>query len=168
MTCVQAMDRLRLGTVASLREHCVRRGRFPGNGRLVEVLDTLDVELVHSQAERIGRRAIRAAGLRPEPRPYVVMKDGIRLAEIDIAFPPLLYGVEIDGPHHLMPAMVQADKVRDRQLEQQQWRIDRFSADEVCRRPELFAAAVRRGVVASALRLGLPTLDPRWMVTTGG
>ena len=165
---VATMDRLRLGGAEDVASVHAKRGRYPGAGRVGGALRQLGQETTHSKAESIGRAAITRIGLRPEPRPYLVEERGIKLGEIDVAFPPLLYGAEIDGPHHLLAEVAQADKVRDRALEQRGWRIDRFTTDEVERAPAAFAAQVRQGVLASAARLGLPAMDPRWMVTAGG
>jgi very-short-patch-repair endonuclease len=38
------------------------------------------------------------------------------VAEIDIPFLDLLYGVEIDGPPHLLPEVAARDRKRDRML----------------------------------------------------
>ena len=164
---IATIDRLRLGSLVDAVVYAERRGRFPGCGGLAEAIARLGIETTHSNAEKVGRKALRAIGLHPASRPFEVTEAGIRLAEIDIAFPPALYGIEVDGPHHMLVEVAQADKVRDRGLEQRDWRIDRFTTDEVERNPGAFAAQVRQGLLACAKRLALSPQTLHSMVTIG-
>ncbi len=73
-------------------------------------------------------------------------QDGIPIAEIDIAKPDILYGVEIDGPHHDLPEQRRRDEERDQRLREVGWRIDRFGCEDVLADPAGFAARIRATV----------------------
>lgn len=141
-----AAVRLRRCTLTQVGAQIQARGRFPGRGRLREACALLGGELTHSAGERLARRLLRAEGLRFSSRPYSVEVDGRPIAEIDIAFPKMRYGVEVDGPHHLLPATASADRARDRRLERLGWLIDRFFWFEVEDRSAWFSGEVRRRV----------------------
>ena len=149
---IAAMDRLRLGSVDGLAEYAASRGRFVGVVHLRAAIAILRSDLPHSGAERLGRRALRAAGIRPYPRPYPVRHDGRTIAEIDLAYPDYLYDVEVDGPHHLLPEVAAADKARDRQLTRLQWTIDRFPHEFVTNDPAGFVREVQRGLAGAKAR----------------
>lgn len=138
------VDRLRLATVVGVQAELAARKRFAGRGTLRAVLADMAGEVAHSNYERLGRRLLKDAGHRPHPRPLEVFRNGNRIAEIDVAFPQSLYGVEIDGPHHLLAATAAADRVRDRRLNGAGWTIDRFFWFELDDRPQWFVAEVSR------------------------
>ena len=100
----------------------------------------------HSDGERNAKRLLRADGLRFHPKPLTVEHNGRMVAELDIPFPEILYAVEVDGPHHLLPDVAAADRQRDRALKRINWRIDRFFWFEVEDRPEWFVNQVRKAV----------------------
>lgn len=122
----------------------------PGVVNLRAAVATLRLDLPHSGAERFGRKLLRAADLAPHPRPYPVRERGATVAEIDLAYPPILYGVEVDGPHHRLADVAQADRVRDRKLRRLGWTIDRFTVEEIEADPEGFVNEVRRAFKVSA------------------
>lgn len=136
--------RLRCCSLARIQRELRVRQRFPGSGRLRRAHALLSGELVHSGGERLGRRLLRAEGFRPHSRPLAVEVRGRPIAEIDIPFPSILYGVEVDGPHHLLPDVAAADRARDRTLDRQGWVIDRFYWFELEERPAWFVTEVTR------------------------
>lgn len=136
--------RLRRCTLASVGRELAARKRFPGRLGLRQAHGLLAGELVHSGAERSARRLLRQAGFTPHHRPLAVELAGRLAAEIDIAFPRVMYGAEIDGPHHLLADVASADRARDRLLERAGWTIDRFFWSEVEAKPQWFVAQVRR------------------------
>ena len=141
-----AMDRLRLGTIDELAKYLEDSGRFPGLVNLRAAIATLRLDLPHSGAERFGRKLLRAADLAPHPRPYPVKHGGAIIAEIDLAYPKTLYGAEVDGPHHRLTEVAQADRVRDRKLRRLGWTIDRFTVEEIEADPAGFVSEVRRAL----------------------
>ncbi|MPZ74769.1 MAG: hypothetical protein GEU74_16400 [Nitriliruptorales bacterium] len=141
---IAAATRLRLCTLAAVRQELDKRRRFPGRRNLRIALSLLATELVHSASERLARRLLRDAGHRPSTRPYPVEHGGRIVAEIDVAFPPCRYGAEIDGPHHLLPGVASADRSRDRLLVDLGWTIDRFWWDEIEQRSVWFVQEVTR------------------------
>ena len=147
-----AMDRLRHGDLDGFEEFLTRRGRFRGIVNCRAAIATLRSDLSHSGVERIGRSALRQNGFRPHPRPYAVRTGARVIAEIDVAFPAVLYGAEMDGPHHLLPEVAAADSARDRQLARINWTIDRFPADAVRQDPEWFVNEVRKGLAGAHRR----------------
>lgn len=153
MRWIPAMDRLRLGHLDGLDEYVVRRGRFPGVVNTRAAAAALRNDLPHSGAERLARRSLRDVGIRFPTRPYPVKVGGAIIAEIDIAFPDVKYGVEIDGPHHRLPEVAQADKGRDRRLAREGWTIDRFTCEEVEGATRAFVAEVRRGLDGARARI---------------
>ena len=137
--------RLRLGTLGTVALELGVRQRFPGRGRLARAIAELHKEVVHSKTERLARRHLRPSGLRPHHEPLRIDDEhGKPIAEIDIAFPGLMLGIEIDGPHHLLPHVAAADRQRDRQLASLGWRIERFYWFEVEERRAWFVAQVQR------------------------
>jgi very-short-patch-repair endonuclease len=83
-----------------------------------------------------------------------VAQDGITIAEIDIANPDILSGVEIDGPHRDLPEQRRRDELRDQRLRDLGWRIDRFRWEDVLADPTAFAARVRAAVEQRRQELG--------------
>jgi very-short-patch-repair endonuclease len=80
----------------------------------------------------------------PHRQPLTVESNNRIVAEIDIPFVQVRYGVEIDGPHHLLPNVAAADRTRDRALHRLGWVIDRFFWFEVEDRPRWFVTQVQR------------------------
>jgi hypothetical protein len=134
--------RLRRTTLHEVKKELDRRKRFPGRRSFRTAFEGLTGELTHSGAERMARRLLREAGENPFPRPLTVTVDGAPRAEIDIPFVELLYGVEVDGPHHLLANIASADRARDRALAKIGWAIDRFWWHEVEERSAWFVQAV--------------------------
>lgn len=134
--------RLRLCTLPQVEQE-LSGGRFPGVANLRQAYSQLIGELTHSEYERLGRRLLREAGVVVAAGPETVHLGGHPIAEIDIPFLDVLYGVEVDGPPHLLPAQAARDRARDRQL----WRllgirIDRFMWFELEESPRRFVHEV--------------------------
>lgn len=117
-------------------------GPHPGAAALGCVLERLRGGMAHSEVEGRGRRLLSAAGVPLHPTPYAVLDRDRFVAEIDLAVPIVRYGAEIDGPHHLIPEQVAADKARDRWLARLGWTIDRFPVEVVERTPQEFVRQV--------------------------
>ena len=134
--------RQRQCTLEQIGDEVGARKRFPGRASLRRAHALLAEELPHSSDERLGRRLLRASGATPHRQPLTIESDGRMVGEIDIPFPTCLYGVEVDGPHHLLPDVAAADRQRDRALQRIGWTIDRFFWFELEERPEWFVAQV--------------------------
>lgn len=137
-------DRLRIVRPKQVVAEIVARKRFPGRGRLRTVADDMTGEVTHSSYERRARRLLAGANIFPHRRPLTIETAGGLAAEIDLAFPGVLYGVEIDGPHHLLADVAAADRIRDRRLRRAGWEIDRFFWFELEERPTWFVNEVAR------------------------
>lgn len=151
---IAELDRLRVAKPLDVAAYLDRRRLFPGRSRIQAALDAVSGELTHSAAERAGRRLLREGRLvlTPYPRPLLIEDRGTRVAEIDIPFPQVRYGVEVDGPHHQLPEVAAADKRRDRRLAQLGWVIDRFGVDEIEQSPQAFVRQVSAGLQAAMSR----------------
>jgi hypothetical protein len=135
--------RLRHVTLAQIRRELAARRRFPGRGRLRRAHGELSGELSHSAYERLGRRLLRTAGITVPARPGAVVHRDRVLAEVDIPFFDLCYGIEVDGPPHLLPAQAARDRARDRLLARTcGWSIDRYLWFELEEEPERFVREV--------------------------
>lgn len=149
--------RLRRCTLAQVGAELARRERFPGRGRLRAAVDELGEELNHSGSERLGRGLLRAAGVAVPSRPGPVLRGDRPVAEIDLPFYDVCYGVEIDGPPHLLPDQAARDAARDRMLGRDcDWTIDRFFWFELEEHPERFV----REVVTRLRALGSVAAPP--------
>jgi hypothetical protein len=136
--------RLRRCTLKQIRDELRSRQRFPGRGRLRRALHELTGELNHSSYERLGRRLLREAGIAVPSRPGPVIHHDRPVAEVDIPFFDLCYGVEIDGPPHLLPEQAARDRARDRMLARTcGWAIDRYLWFELEDDPERFVREVK-------------------------
>lgn len=134
-----------------------RRQRFPGSGRLRAAVEQLRGELNHSASERLARRLLRGAGVRVPARPGPVILHDRPVAEIDLPFYDVSYGVEIDGPPHLLREQAARDAARDRMLGRDcDWTIERYFWFELEERPERFV----REVVARLRVLGSAAAPP--------
>lgn len=122
-------DALRLTTVERVRSLLERRGRFPGCARLRRVVEAMTRETSHSRTEGRARRRLAELGFPAYPRPFPIRRDGRILAGVDIAFPHDCYGVEVDGPFHLLAAQRARDEARDRSIIP--WHIARYSVYEI-------------------------------------
>lgn len=145
ITVIAAANRMRKCPLDRVRREIEQRKRFPGRGRLRQAHGELTGELTHSRYEHKGRRILRGAGLSFHSRPYPVIVNERPIAEIDVAFVALRYGVEIDGPPHLLPDVAERDRRRDRQLQRHGWRIDRFLWTDLDD-PARFVSEVTAGV----------------------
>jgi hypothetical protein len=143
--CRAAADAIRLRHcgLPQLAAELHARARFPGRALLRQVNHALTGELNHSGYERLGRRLLRARIADVPARPMPVVHRERQIAEVDIPFFDVRYGVEIDGPHHLLASVAAADRARDRVLERDAgWTIDRFFWFELDERPERFVREV--------------------------
>ena len=108
-----------------------------GNAWLPRVVGLAN-PLADSPMETRIRLAIHFAGLPPP-----VLQFPVGPYFLDLAYPDVLLGVEHDGHHHLDPQRARRDLERQAWLSSRGWKILRFSAEEVVRRPFRLAERVR-------------------------
>jgi hypothetical protein len=143
--CKTAADAIRLRHcgLPQIEAELDARATFPGRRQLRRVTGELTGELNHSGYERRARRLLRTRIPEVPSRPLPVIHRERRIAEVDIGFFDVRYGVEVDGPHHLLPHVAAADRARDRILQRDAgWTIDRFFWFELDEEPERFVREV--------------------------
>ncbi|MGI9017809.1 MAG: DUF559 domain-containing protein [Euzebya sp.] len=122
----------RLATLDSIANMAELRGSFPGSARLRRVLRDFDGEATHSRRERVLRRELRKLGVVLHPEPLdITDESGLTVGQADIAILDVRLDVEVDGPHHLIPAQQFADRKRDRGLKVLDWDVVRFLIYEI-------------------------------------
>ncbi|MEE8601138.1 endonuclease domain-containing protein [Euzebya tangerina] len=118
-------------TLDGLRRVVEIRSVFPASGKLRRLLDELDEDLAYSGTERRVAIACRAAGIPVRLNQPIVGPAGKPVAQVDLCVDDSRLIVEIDGPHHWLPEVAAADRVRDRRLRSLGWTVIRFSVYEV-------------------------------------
>lgn len=143
---VVTADALRLATPDDHAGRLARHPRGRGGAALRAVLADLAGSLSHSgseaRARRIVGRLLDRRGLLLHPRPLEVLLDGRRVAEADLPCVQLLLDVEVDGPHHLLPAQQGRDQRRDRLARQAGWTVERFPTELIDLDPSGFERQV--------------------------
>jgi very-short-patch-repair endonuclease len=131
-------------TEPQLRNVLSRAGRHKGVTKLVRLLDETN-GLTRSEAERILRRILRAAGL---PQPQTDFKIGPFYA--DFAWPALRLIVEFDSyRHHDHRKAFRDDKRRAAWLSSQGWTVVPITSD-LLRNEPLAVVAMISGAIAHA------------------
>jgi len=128
------------------------RGRS-GARKLVAALPQVRIGPL-SRPETLARLLIVAAGL-PEPELNVKIYDdhGRFLAMGDLVWREARAIGEYEGDHHRTdPRQFRRDILRRERVEDHDWRLTRFTTDDICLRPAEFVARFvsRLGVVVSA------------------
>jgi very-short-patch-repair endonuclease len=137
--------RSRMLTVATVLK---RHHELPRRGRKgVEVLDSLLSERTDGQhrstnaLEAFVRRLLREAGF-PDPVRQHRVRFGSRSRYVDLAYPGMKVGIEVDGyVHHSQRTDWVADQIRSNELVANGWRLLRVTA-EVRTHPEAFLSQV--------------------------
>lgn len=149
---LRAMDRLRIATPEQAAAYLELRCRFVGRPRARQAVARVDRQLVHSDDEARARLLLDAVEGHPHPRPCKISTEWRTIGEIDIAYCPIRYGIEVDGPHHEDEVVAARDRYRDGRLERLDWIIDRFSTAYIAAEPAEFIEAVREGAAKAAAR----------------
>lgn len=153
---IATADAKRATTLDRLDGRIQELGRFVGRPALLRAIRDLRGELSHSATEAKARHIVAKVLAKYafvlHPRPYAVNLGTRTVGEADLAILPLCLDIEIDGPHHLMPAQSAKDQVRDRWMRRAGWDVERFSTELVDLSPVTFAAQVEECV---RFRLGL-------------
>ncbi len=138
------------------RYNALRKQGRNGIGAMTQVLDSREPfkRIPWSVLERRLRRLFDRAGIEvPTFRFKVRMPDG-QIYEIDAAWVPLKFGVEVDGAGAHAPAAKRAaDNVRQAELEDEGWMIRRFTYDQVENQERLVATVIRRAIATARKRI---------------
>ena len=150
------VDRFELAT----RHAQIRQSGRNGVGPLALLLDDswLRASAPRSVLERRMLRLLSAAGLpEPECQVRVPRADG-RVAFLDLAYPEVQLGIELDGhAWHATALQRQRDHERQNQVVVvSDWTILRFTYADVSSRPEHVAALVRHALFAGASSRSIP------------
>ena len=139
-------DRLRKADVDTLSERLASAPRFVGAPALRRAIADLKGELSHSGTEKKARGIVAGVlakySLELHRRPFGVDHAGRTVGEADLAVLSICLDIEIDGPHHLLPAQQAKDQLRDRWMRRAGWEVERFSTELVDLWPVTFAARV--------------------------
>ncbi len=138
--------RMRILTPSGVRRVAAQSARFAGQGRLCAALERTDRELNHSDLERLARKLLNAAALKPHPRPLVVEDESGLVAELDIAFPRHRVGVPVDGPHHFEPDHKRADDDQRHRLRMLDWVVVPCDEVHLKTQPSIFVRQVRQAL----------------------
>ena len=153
---IATADAKRATTLDRLEVRIQAVGRFVGRPALRRAIQDLRGELSHSATEAKARQIVAGVLAKYElalhPRPFAVKAGSRTVGEADLAIVSLCLDIEIDGPHHLLPAQAAKDHLRDRHMRRVGWEVERFSTELVDLWPVTFAAQVDDCV---RFRLGL-------------
>lgn len=137
---VDALLATRRTSIEEISQYMARG--LPGTSRATKALELAAVR-VESPMETRTRLLLVLNGLpRPEVQ-YEVYTNGFFVARLDLAYPECRIGVEYDGDHHRQRRTFQNDAVRANELERAEWRILRFTVDDIQRHPERVLRQVR-------------------------
>lgn len=143
---IATADAKRLTTIDRLDCRLAEAGRVPRWRAVQDAITDLRGQLSHSATEKrarlIAAPVLERYGLQLHPRPYAVEHHGRVVGEADLAVVPLCLDLEVDGPHHLLPAQREADQARDRAVRRAGWDVERFSTELIDVSPRTFAARV--------------------------
>ena len=126
-----------------------RRLGARGSARLVTVVDLAD-PLAASPMESRIRLAIVLGRL-----PVPVLQHPVGPYFLDLAYPRIRLGVEYDGEAHRSQRRAMRDLDRQAHLSDAGWKVLRFTAAQVMRRPWWVAGQVRDELVLAARRHGV-------------
>ena len=143
---IATADALRKTTLDGIEQRLSVRANFRGRNALLRACFDLRGELSHSdteaEARAIVQRVLNRYGLRLEPRPHAITLEGRRVGEADLAVVKILLDIEVDGPHHLLPAQRAEDDARDRLVRRATWTVERYSTELIDLSPKVFEARV--------------------------
>ncbi len=140
---------LRHTSLAEIRAVLADRGQFPGSARARRVLDDFGEVESHSKRERALRRALLRLGRTPHPDQLVIRDpEGRPIRKADIPFPHIRLDVEVDGPHHLLPAQQVKDRAGDLKMRAIDWDVIRITTYDIDQSPDRMAQQVDQAIRA--------------------
>ena len=147
---IATADALRKTDLGAIEKRMAEHPRFRGRPALRRACLDLRGELSHSvsetQAREIVRKVLARFGLELEPRPHAIHLNGRVVGEADLAVVKIRLDIEVDGPHHLLPAQRAKDDVRDGLVRRAGWHVARYSTELLELSPKVFEARVADSV----------------------
>jgi very-short-patch-repair endonuclease len=140
-------------TLDRIERDALDRGKFPGRARLRRVLRALESDLPFSGTEKAAARALRDAGI-PVVLQHPLRTSAGGLHLLDLAVVHLRLDLEVDGPHHWMPAQAATDRRRDREVRADDWEVERFPVQDLDHDMHGFVRDVQQLVARRARQLG--------------
>ncbi len=145
--------RTSLPRLAQALDRLGRRGR-PGTARLRTLLaDRLGLgSTLESPLETRFLQLLRANGVRePVPQYEILDAAGQFVARVDFAYPERRLAIELDGyAHHAPRQQWERDLARQNAIFGAQWRLRRFTPNDVDRRPQYVLATVEAAYASVA------------------
>lgn len=130
-------DSRRMTDLDKLEAHLDAVGAVNGVRTLRRAIAAARGTLSHSRAEARARavatKVARRYGLSVHGRPMEVFLGTRRVGEADIPVVEINLDIEVDGPHHRMPAQQLADQQRDRLMRRAGWEVERYPVEAVDR-----------------------------------
>jgi very-short-patch-repair endonuclease len=153
---VTAVDALAHRFPFDLDEVRALRSRHLGahGGRRVERVLSLVDRRSESPMESRTRVALVLGGLFPQVQ-YRVQVGDLRV-RLDLAFPEVLLAVEFDGGHHRTAEQARRDLYREAALTAAGWKVLRFDAGTVVRRPDVIVTRTRLELARRASEIAVP------------
>jgi very-short-patch-repair endonuclease len=150
---VTAVDALAHRFPFDLDEVRALRSRHLGahGGRRIERVLSLTDRRSESPMESRTRIALVLGGLSPQVQ-YRILVGGLRV-RLDLAFPQVLLAVEFDGGHHRTAEQARRDLHREAALAAAGWKVLRFDAGTVFRRPDVIVARTRLELARRASKI---------------
>jgi hypothetical protein len=149
--------------------------RYPGARGTLRLADVVGLvePLAESAMETRLRLVIVHGGLpHPVAQHLVADEHGQIVARVDLAYPESLVAIEYEGADHFTDQQVIRDGRRYTQLADLGWRVFRYFAHDVYRRPDRITSELRRALTARAIprprqpveqRLRLSVVDQLWL-----
>jgi len=148
--------------------------RYPGARGTLQLADM--VGLVEPAAESAMETRLRLVivhgGLpRPVAQHLVADERGQIVARVDLAYPESLVAIEYEGADHFTDRQVMRDGRRYTQLADLGWRVFRYFAHDVYRRPDRITSEIRRALATRVIprprqpvdRLRLSVAEQLWL-----
>ena len=148
--------RRRLVHIPLVREEIARSAKRRGIAQLKMLLNEREAatNLTRSTLEALLSDFIRTHGIPPGRRNYDLILDGTFIACLDVAWPELKVGIEVDSRrHHMGHAAWERDAARYSKVVSFDWRILTVTSGQLRRKSEEFAAQVLRLVGQRSLDL---------------
>jgi hypothetical protein len=127
---VDALAACRLVSRESLTRYAELRKGSRGHGRFVKVVELMDPRAESPPESRLRVRIV-LAGLPKPVAQFVILRNGVFLARVDLAFPELMIAIEYDGRWHASADQLERDRKRLNKLLGADWVVFHVTADQM-------------------------------------